>query len=461
MSQVEATNGLSSPANQTRPGPPTLEQVLLAHAPRFDEKVNLIFYIIWCALVVASPLPRLLHVNQGGWFTYLVPWPVLMFSMFLYVRTSDHHEKQYTTLLFRSSGVGESAAARTVAANAWIQRRSTSTAISWAIGLLFFYLTCCYIYLFVTDLNHGHWSAPSIGLHSVLLILSIAQGSMFSVTPLGSTRRQTVKFPGLDDVLSNSDLPLKPSQKNDLVLVRMNVSMQMVMRRAEAYTLESTLLSALSFSAFIGIMFSDHPPKIDISWMKPLGLDCELMLGTPYCSQAIGASISQDHLALIISTCLLLSSVFFLTVLVTRLRFNESYRETDERLKISDHLNKVENDLAKTDESSAAVFTAEIDKLILDVAAGLDGLGPMMSFMKFLRDAGIFFFTCAISICGAYMSWPLALLIMSVFVCVYVAGFAEKLRSNAVAVKYGSAAIRVARAALGQLPQPASLRRES
>lgn len=380
------------------------------------------------ALVVASQVPALLRleVEERGLISLAAPFLLLVLLLVRAIRTDNKFYKEYGDALLRHTRTEATPANRELAQAIAKERSGMAAPTIWLCLAMFVFLVVSQSVVFwsdrrlsIADLTTAAQSVGNVLLYLMLLAANVLTGLL----PATVVRHPKVDFQKLAEELAVSDLALEPSDSNDIEIVGLNVSIQSVHRRVEAYTIESTLLSALSFSAFTAIVYSDSGPVEDIQWILDAPMACLQTVNV--CLPVLTASDVQEHLMFIIAACLLMCAVFFLSVLVTRLRFSDALRYTEQLVRTAEVLNQKEESAV---DAQRGKLTAEISKLLDRARHGVIDLSPMVTFMKTFRDLGILAFVAAIATCGFYFHPAITLAIAVTFGAAFSFGYIDKLR---------------------------------
>lgn len=235
---------------------------------------------------------------------------------------------------------------------------------------------------------------------------------------------------------------LLPSDQNDVRIVRELASLESLNRRIETFTLESALLSALSFSTFFAVIVSERTEYLEslhrvipppIHWLQsspstwsPLRWIVDSVPYVPF-------SYVQENIVGLIGLSLLLCATTFLGVLVARLRFNEGYRDAEYRLKAAQHLNEKEDKAIEAgDTERAALLAGTIDEMLHQAVELQRGLGFTVTHMKYSRDAGILFFTITLVLCGLFFHVVVAWIIAGLFAVAFLLGYVDRVTRRTI-----------------------------
>jgi hypothetical protein len=227
---------------------------------------------------------------------------------------------------------------------------------------------------------------------------------------------------------------LGPEDQNDIHIIREMANLQSLHRRIDTYTLESALLSALSFSSFLSIAVSERDYDAQLgSLFSPEMVRFELenmtlpLVGTVDHFIHPSAQYVDGHIVAWIALSLLLCATTFLGVLVARLRFNDGYRDAESALKAAERLNErqdlaIERDLP----DKVAAYSQAIDELLKQAVELQAGLSYTVMHMRWSRDAGILFFVVTLVLCGLFFNGWVAGLIVAVFAVAVLFGSIDR-----------------------------------
>lgn len=210
-------------------------------------------------------------------------------------------------------------------------------------------------------------------------------------------------------------------QKNDEVIVEQTVTLKSITGKLEAYVLESALFGALAFSGFLQIMAENLITFEDLSnfggHLFMLFKSLVYMDGAALSSTLTLLSSKKDLFSLI-SLETLLCSAFFLVVIASRLRFTDKADKVEESLEMARAINeKEELLLQKEDESNKEKLNEYNLKIATHLIKGnkdLEEIKPVLSYMRYFRNADIFtFFIVLISsalFISSFISWLITII---------------------------------------------------
>lgn len=420
MTDADSTLDADSPSQQAS---------LIEAAPKVKGKPSYFLMALTLALLGFSPLPLLWHWPMGTAIAWILPILTFVGLMTHSNRIDKILSSKYATAVLKRHGKSlEDKVDHEALKAAYSNKSALSNAQTLAILFFIFYLSYFYIKMTWRDLPRvdPDWFdiTVRIGQSAALVVLALISSVSFA----GATKTQEFNF-SEDESLANS-LELPREDRNDIDIAGLGLAMHTLMRRAESYTVESTLLSALAFSAFVGIAFSDQGPIESWSWIAKsigdgkcaaypfiLGHECYKMISTA----------ASNHIMFLVSSLLLLTSVFFISTLIIRFRFNEAYKYSEEILSLCQILNQKETSAP----SHRKIFiTAEIDRALERAASSIDDLKPLGNAMKIFRNFGVLFFVLSVSLCGLYFHavffTALLAIIASAYAMTYIDNFRRK-----------------------------------
>jgi hypothetical protein len=211
---------------------------------------------------------------------------------------------------------------------------------------------------------------------------------------------------------------LHPIDLNDLRIARMETDTFSITHRVESYTLESALFGALAFSGFLTLLGSDEPvlPKI-----RTLGSDLEaiwtVMRKAPSTvrEQVVERLTAQDVIAaLTVET--VLSSMLFLLVILSRLRFYNTLKRVDHSVRSARAMNDKEDQVHLLDietrgeipelSTRRAYLTRRVNQYMNDAETLFDNMKPLVAYMWVFRTLGIGMFLL-ILVTSAFLISPM------------------------------------------------------
>lgn len=398
--------------------------LIWAVAPKLVHRTAWSLYGLALVLVVASPWFSIMRLPWGWAVTYVAPVPIFITYVLLYNGRFERLKAEYVKLVLDEVGVFvPNDDDRQSALAAFSARHSSNVFQASAFIIFFIYLVGLYGYDFFLRWKFDpsqikyYFNAVLFAIYSIWAVIC-AFG--FSAIFIATTRYWPL---GRDELfgIRGSVLALAPEDRNDVEIAGLGVAIQTLMRRAETYTFESSLLGALAFSAFVGIAFSDQGPLEGNEWTSSLAKMCDFRRLYDCVPPMIGAI--SNHTMYVVAATLLGSSVFFISTLVIRFRFNEAYKHVEEILAVAIVLNEKESN--STDNKG---ITTAIDDLLKRAGEGVGDLNPLGGAMKVFRNVGIFLFVIAVSLCGLYFHWLVALFLYLVVIAAYLVSYIDQIR---------------------------------
>ncbi|MEL7542886.1 MAG: hypothetical protein AAGJ70_03845 [Pseudomonadota bacterium] len=266
-----------------------------------------------------------------------------------------------------------------------------------------------------------------------LLLTAALMGNTFTIPVNNDFDYRSEADSLLDQRLGRSD-------QNDIEIITKAADLKMLLRRIDSYTLESALLSALSFSSFLSIILADG--KDYITEIKKLFGDSMACATLPDWSDTLSfappqvcyldlfsVAYIQENLIGLICLSLLICAAMFLGVLVARLRFNEGLRDAEVAIQTAERLNEKEEEAIKSGrEQRAKRYAVAIRDYTRDAEKLERELNPTVFVMRVSRDLGVLFFIVPLILCGFFFSPFVALGLLVAFAVSLLFGQADRLR---------------------------------
>jgi hypothetical protein len=206
--------------------------------------------------------------------------------------------------------------------------------------------------------------------------------------------------------------------ENDEEIVNLEVKLRSVNERMNAYVLEATLFGALAFSGFLQIVASEVFTIADIK-LFTVGLfqlfDGIVHFDMRYFPEFMSLLHSREGLLALICYETLFCSVFFLSVIASRLRFSDLTDYMDRALQLSRAYNLKEEDLLNNqdkdmNDSRVQKFNRQIREVLKVGNQKQKKIGPIMEYMAFFRNMGVISFFIILITAGLFISVELALI---------------------------------------------------
>ncbi len=250
-----------------------------------------------------------------------------------------------------------------------------------------------------------------------------------------------------EDVVSRPRMERKPLEKdelsqtpgveeerdyNDVAIARLEVLAQSLAQRVDTYTLEAALFGALAFSSFVSILFSDYPllrklgdllQQIRAFHLPSFSFTFDYFL-------TVGREISPllhsvDALYVAMSMETVVCSMFFLAVLVTRLRFGDLLHASKYAIQVAKIYNDKEEDmyqlspdgLALTGEQANRVhkIQRQIRKMVDRAEVSLTDAEDVVAYMKLFRNLGVWLFVLVLITSGFLLTWVLGVFFVTLY----------------------------------------------
>lgn len=411
-------------------------QEMARRAPRFVAPAD---WVIVPAIALAiTTLYTSVIADLHFPFLPLVYWVAPLLVLFGLITLSNHRRKKMqdayvAELLLRYPSTPDLSPEdrNAAAASAFNRRYSISTGIS-AILVLTILVGFFVAFDFAFEnFTFQFWSFASwvdVLWRMLVFVAGLFNALITALLFAGAIRFQRVDYDKLLRATFGREADImEEADRNDFDIIEADVDLKTMLRRVETYTLESTLLGALAFSAFVTIQFQDgvgFAPQEPFDWLSEVRF-AQMHLAAFGRSASISIPLNvvdviQAHIGPLIAMCLLACAVAFLAVLAARIQFTDAYRHAEGELEKAKCLNQKEEDWRKTDQARARRFTEQIARFLTDVQQAIRRVNPIVHFMRLFRNLGLGLFLSATIICGFYFSPWVPSLIILVFVCAYL-----------------------------------------
>lgn len=230
--------------------------------------------------------------------------------------------------------------------------------------------------------------------------------------------------------------------ENDRAIIELETEKISQSHKVEAYTLESALFGALAFSGFVTIVSSEKPvlagvQKLleDISALINMGLTFDFS----NLNQVLNDLTLENTLLAAIATQTLISAVFFLSVIISRLRFNDVMRRVELATRLASAYNCKEEELCSLSyqtidpakvvlqEERLAELKAKISLATFYAEASMKDLMPVVRYMSVFRNLGVISFLLILVTSALWVSRFLAMVFTGLSLLAYVYPFLDKL----------------------------------
>lgn len=230
--------------------------------------------------------------------------------------------------------------------------------------------------------------------------------------------------------------------ENDRILTRLKTELDDFIRKVEAYTIESTLIGAISFAAFVTIVMAD----------KGRFETAHNLLTHVLQSARSAASLSNWHrlwltihypqeptILVGVAFTAVLCSLFFMGVMVARLRFSALLGDVSYSTEMAANLNGKENDLAEVLQKEGATDVRKkrllwlhehVDRYLNEARVGLDQLRPIIVYMTIFRTLGLMAFMLTLVLSALWFGPRTALCFAIIAVITYCYPWIDAVRDK-------------------------------
>lgn len=229
--------------------------------------------------------------------------------------------------------------------------------------------------------------------------------------------------------------------ENDRVIIKLETDKISLSQRVEAYSLESTLFGALAFSGFVTIVASEKPVLAgvqilieDILAIFNMILRFEFDVFEPILNDIA----RENTLLAAIAAQTLVSAVFFLSVIISRLRFNDILKRVDYSTRLASAYNQKEEEVLnlilqdsseeryKLQEERLQDLKSKISVSIYYAEHSMSDLVPIVMYMSVFRNLGVISFLLILITSALWVSKVLAMIFTGLSILAYVYPFLDK-----------------------------------
>jgi hypothetical protein len=199
--------------------------------------------------------------------------------------------------------------------------------------------------------------------------------------------------------------------ENDRILTRIKAELDDFIRKVEAYTIESTLIGAITFAAFVTIVMADKG-RFEIA--HGLLNSCALASRSAMSLKNWHGALQLVHypkegtILVAVALTSVACSLFFMGVMVARLRFSSLVGAASYSTEMAANLNEKENDLSEEELTTGLTDKKEqrlkwlhlhVDQYLNEAKVELEQLRPIIVYMTIFRTLGLlaFMFTLVLS----------------------------------------------------------------
>jgi hypothetical protein len=247
-------------------------------------------------------------------------------------------------------------------------------------------------------------------------------------------QKEPKEKPGIDAETNLTDDEWR--DENDRLIVKLETDKLSLSQRVDAYTLESALFGALSFSGFLTIIASEKPVITGVqSIVNDFSTGITMLINFQFNGlTAVVSDITDNHTLLAaIAVQTLICSMFFLSVIISRLRFNDVLRRVDYAIRIASFYNDKEEDIfnLKLQDIKADMHgmvetrlqnlkTKMSESIYYAEEQSLKGLIPIVRYMAVFRNLGVISFLLILISSALWISKGLALIFTALATLGYV-----------------------------------------
>jgi hypothetical protein len=291
-----------------------------------------------------------------------------------------------------------------------------------------------------------------IGLHwlRILLAITLSLAALWYTVGVASTSAsgEVIETKANDDYVAFDYVAFDPIDENDRLLTKLQTKLADLSRKVESYTIESTLIGAISFSAFVTIAAAEKVKMVDV---QALVNQLILVLRTLGSAQNAAARAQLSHTptetTVLISAAFtaLVCSMFFMVVIAARLRFNSligpvsfstemaaNFNQKEEEIysHINIHETNADSNTIKVHEERLLQLRDRINNYLNQARAGVDQIDPVIRYMTISRAFGLVSFLITLVISALWFAPLLSGLFTLLAVITFVYPWLDALRDG-------------------------------
>jgi len=241
------------------------------------------------------------------------------------------------------------------------------------------------------------------------------------------------------DMSARRSAAADPVDRHDIHLVRMETEVKYCSQRVDAYTLESALFGALSFSAFLALLASDKPV---LEYAKSLFTNLSTAFPTEIWGRLrvllTGEVITEQNLIAAVLLETLICSMFFLAVIVARIRFNAILQMADCIITTARSYSRKEEEIHNLKYTQVEGRDSQVqkrleylyprtDRAMVSAKRLLRELSGIASYMRVFRTLGIGGFVLILVTAAFMVSKALGLLFVGLYLVSHVYSMLDSL----------------------------------
>jgi hypothetical protein len=257
----------------------------------------------------------------------------------------------------------------------------------------------------IHNVAHGIFDVKFQSTYLQILVSIVVGALAFAYTVgLGMTSSTGKLADAMLDVYKPYDI----EDENDRLLTRLQTELADLTRKVESYTIESTLIGAISFSGFLTIVTTDKGDiRVAHNSIQRL-LTVLSHLGTQSGRSSAEILIHYPSESAILSVAAfnaLVCSMFFMGVIIARLRFNATIGAANFSTQMAANFNAKEEELVThrllsgNPETTPAIHVQRLERLRSQISTYLDEarvevdqMRPIISYMTAFRTLGLLAF---------------------------------------------------------------------
>lgn len=273
-----------------------------------------------------------------------------------------------------------------------------------------------------------------IWLRIILFIIVIAIFLIYTIGLFFFSPQSRILQPKRTVPTPEFEICLKDNDVNDSHIIKVGSEFHSMISNVEAYTLESTLFGGLAFSAFITLI-TQNPIVLTYSqnFLINIGLlfNQIFALKFPIDAKILSSFIYSESLFATLSVLCLLTSLFFVLVIISKVRFHSLEKHArvlvDQTKYFIDQENNPSGDGFSSINDQLDYLHNRISMNFDSVEKSFTELKGIVHFMNTFRWLGLISFLGLIVISGLLLSTVFGLIIFFVILMIILASSIDKI----------------------------------
>jgi hypothetical protein len=241
----------------------------------------------------------------------------------------------------------------------------------------------------------------------------------------------------LEEALISDDSEIVDA--NDIRIIRMETEIFSVSQRVDSYTLESALFGALAFSGFLTLISSNTQTLANVQGLitnASVTINKVIQSGASGFNRPSASSVTDNNLLGAVTIETLICSMFFVSVIVSRVRFYEILRRVDYAVRVARTYNNKEDEVYNLKlqfPDTRDSFDVRLNTLTRKVIDAIDNAEPLFRdlsliarYMWGFRNLGIGSFVLVLLTSAFLVSRPFGVVFIGLSLLIYLYSIFDK-----------------------------------